>query len=73
MASLSMHVVKLATYGSLSLVSCDGAGIGLLMGAGLVAGSYVGSRIVNRVSERVFVLLVETTLVIAGLRFLIWG
>lgn len=73
MASLVMHVVKLATYGGASLISTNGVTVGLLMGLGLLFGSYIGACIVNRVSERTFVLLVEATLVIAGLRFLIGG
>lgn len=73
MASALMHVVKLATYGGTELLTIDGTGVGILMGLGLIAGTYLGKRIVHRVSERVFVLLVEATLVIAGVRFLIAG
>lgn len=73
LCSLIMHVVKLGTYGSVSLVSSTGVGFGTIMGLGLLTGAYIGKRIVDRVSERVFVLLVEATLVVAGLRFLIGG
>jgi uncharacterized membrane protein YfcA len=73
MATVVMHVFKIATYSSKSLMTWKGVGIGLMMGVGLLAGSYLGSRIVHRISERVFVLLVEATLVIAGLQFLIRG
>lgn len=73
LATVVMHVVKIATYRSSSLLALQGVGVGLLMGVGLLAGSYLGSKIVNRLSERVFVVLVEATLVIAGLRFLIAG
>lgn len=73
LCSLIMHVVKLATYGGTSLLSMTGVGIGLAMGIGLIVGSYIGKRIVDRVSERTFVLLVEATLVIAGVCFLLRG
>ena len=68
-----MHVVKLATYGGALLLSTHGIGVGLTMGLGLIVGSYIGKRIVDRVSERAFVQLVEATLVVAGLRFLLSG
>jgi len=73
LAALLMHVVKMVVYGGTSLLSVNSVGVGLLMGVGLTAGSYVGTRIVSRVSERIFVLLVEATLVVAGLRFLVGG
>ena len=73
LCSLVMHVAKLGAYGGASLLSLTGIGIGLAMGTGLIVGSYTGKHIVDRVSEPVFVLLVEATLVIAGLRFLISG
>ncbi|MEX0642464.1 MAG: sulfite exporter TauE/SafE family protein [Pirellulales bacterium] len=73
LCSAIMHVVKLVTYGGASLLSADGIIIGWTMGIGLLAGAYIGKRIVDRVSERVFVVLVEATLVIAGLKFLIGG
>lgn len=73
MATLIMHVVKLIVYGGASLLSPHGIGVGLLMGSGLIVGSYIGKRIVHRVSERAFIMLVEATLIVAGLRFLIGG
>ena len=68
--SLLMHVVTLIVYGKASLLTATGASVGLLIGAGLIVGSYLGSRLVNRVPGRVFVWLVEATLIISGLRFL---
>lgn len=38
-----------------------------------VAGSYVGKRIVDRLPERVFIVIIEFVLAAAGLEFLIGG
>ena len=39
----------------------------------MIAGAYAGKRIVDHVPERVFVILIEITLVVAGLGFLLRG
>jgi hypothetical protein len=39
----------------------------------MILGSYLGKRIVDRLPELVFVTIIEATLVIAGLVFLIGG
>lgn len=73
LCTLLMHVVKLIVYGGTDLLTANGLLVGLLIGAVLIAGSYLGKKIVDRVPERAFVLLVEGTLVVAGVRFLVWG
>jgi uncharacterized membrane protein YfcA len=46
---------------------------GLALGPVMIAGSWVGKRIVDRIPEHVFVLIIEATMVAAGLLFLIRG
>lgn len=70
LCSLMMHVVKLIVYGGASLIDLKGLGVGGGLGMVLIVGSYLGKRIVDRVSKRLFVLLVELTLVAAGVHFL---
>jgi uncharacterized membrane protein YfcA len=69
--ALTMHLSKIAAYGAGNLLT----GRVLLYGAALtpatLAGAWVGRRIVGRISDRVFVLLVEIGLVAAGVLFLI--
>ena len=36
-------------------------------------GSYLGKKILDRLPERLFILLIETTLLVAGIGFLIHG
>lgn len=45
----------------------------LALGPIMIAGSFAGKRIVDRLPERMFVLLIEATMVAAGLLFLFRG
>jgi hypothetical protein len=71
LSTVVMHVVKLGVYGGFSLLSPGLIATGLLIGAVLIAGSYLGKRILDRVPERVFPMLIEAVLVIAGLQFIV--
>lgn len=73
LATVVMHVMKIIVYRNVSLLSVADVEVGLLMGLVLIGGSYIGTKIVRRLSDRVFVLLVEITLIVAGLRFVIYG
>jgi hypothetical protein len=39
----------------------------------MIAGSWIGKRIVDRMPERLFVAVIEAALVVAGLAFLVGG
>jgi uncharacterized membrane protein YfcA len=39
----------------------------------MIAGSYAGKLLLDRLPEKIFVLLIEASLVIAGVNFLIRG
>jgi uncharacterized membrane protein YfcA len=71
LATVVMHITKLATYGSLDVLTPAALRAGLLLGPIMVLGSFLGKRIVDRVSERVFVILIEAVLIVAGLMFLL--
>jgi uncharacterized membrane protein YfcA len=72
-STVVMHVAKLAAYGTTGVLTGSGALVGLALGPVMVVGSLTGKRIVDRLPERVFVLVIEAVLVIAGLAFLIGG
>jgi uncharacterized membrane protein YfcA len=72
-STVVMHVTKLAAYGSSGVLSGWGTLVGLLLGPFMVAGSFIGKRIVDRLSARAFVLVIEVVLIVAGLGFLIGG
>jgi uncharacterized membrane protein YfcA len=72
-ATVVMHVTKLAVYGGTAVLTRRGFAIGLVLGSIMIVGSYAGKRLLDRLPEKVFILLVEATLVIAGVNFLIRG
>ncbi len=73
LATVVMHVTKLAAYQGTSVLTPRAIGIGLALGPIMIAGSYVGKRILDRLPERVFVVIIEVVLVGAGLWFLVGG
>jgi uncharacterized membrane protein YfcA len=72
-ATMVMHVTKLIVYREAAVLPDSAIVAGLALGPVMIAGSWVGKRIVDRIPERVFVLIIEVTMVAAGLLFLIRG
>ncbi len=72
-ATVVMHVTKLVAYGGTSILTSANVMAGLALGPIMVFGSFVGKRVLDRLPERVFVWLIEATLILAGLGFLIGG
>lgn len=71
LATVIMHVTKLVAYGGAAILTFRNTGIGLALAPIMIVGSYVGKKILDRIPERVFVVVVELTLVVAGAGFLI--
>lgn len=72
-ATVVMHVTKLVAYGGTAILTLQSVAAGLALGPIMVLGSFIGKKILDRVPERLFVLLIEATLIIAGLGFLVRG
>jgi uncharacterized protein len=73
LATVVMHITKLVAYGSGALLTIQTVGIGLALGPVMILGSYVGKRVVDRLSERVFLFVIDVVLIVAGLLFLLGG
>ncbi|HEY3168878.1 MAG TPA: sulfite exporter TauE/SafE family protein [Candidatus Binatia bacterium] len=73
LATVVMHVTKLVAYGSSAILTGRGFVVGLALGSIMILGSFVGKRILDRLPERLFIWLIELTLLIAGLNFLLRG
>jgi uncharacterized membrane protein YfcA len=73
LSTVVMHVTKLVAYGQASILTLRSLAIGVALGPLMVVGSALGKRIVDRLPERAFVLLIEAVLVVAGLSFLVGG
>lgn len=68
--ALIMHGAKIAAYGSGSLLTLRVILLGAALTPATLAGAWVGKRIVGKISDRAFVIIVEISLVGAGLLFL---
>ncbi len=73
LATVTMHVVKIGVYSGYSLLTPETFALGLGIGAVLIGGSWFGKRILDRVPERVFPVIVEGVIVLAGLQFIVLG
>jgi uncharacterized membrane protein YfcA len=71
--ALVMHAVKLGAYGGYALLTPAALATGALIGLVMIAGTYLGKRLVDRLPERVFPVLVEAALVVGGLQLLLAG
>lgn len=69
-ASLTIHMTKLAAYGAGSLLSLHVLRLGLVLTPAIVAGAWLGTRIVMRMSARAFVLVIEAGMLVAAILFL---
>ena len=67
------HATKIAVYGTADSMTAKGVTVGLLLGAVMIFGTYLGKRLVDRLSEATFVRLVEAVLVAAGVYFIVAG
>lgn len=71
LATVVMHVTKLIAYRDAAILPMHAVVVGLLLGPLMIAGSFVGKRIVDRLPEKLFVGIIEATLIVAGALFLI--
>ena len=70
LSTVVMHVAKLIAYHETAVLPLHAVLSGLALGPLMVAGSFAGKRVVDRLPERVFVLIIDLTLVTAGVLFL---
>lgn len=73
LASVTMHISKLAVFGNTEMLGTRVLTVGLTLAPFMFLGTFVGKLVVNRLPERIFVILIELTLLIAGTAFLVWG
>ena len=66
-ATVITHTFKLAAYGWTSLLSSRVLVTGLLLAPCMFAGSWAGKRLLDRMSERFFIAMIETVMAVAGI------
>jgi uncharacterized membrane protein YfcA len=69
--ALLLHLTKTVAYGATSLLDVRVLILGLILTPATLAGAWTGKRIVGRMSDRLFVRLIEAGLVAAAVIFLI--
>jgi uncharacterized membrane protein YfcA len=67
----AVHLTKTAVYGRYALVTPETGALGLAMGAVMFVGAFVGRRILERMSDRSFVLALEVLVAGLGVLFLV--
>jgi uncharacterized membrane protein YfcA len=70
-SALTMHLSKLAAYGVGSLLTGRVLVYGAALTPATILGAWVGRRLVGRISDRAFVVLVEAGLLVSGVLFLL--
>lgn len=70
LSTVVMHVTKLIAYRESAILPVHAILSGLALGPIMVIGSLAGKHIVDRLPERVFVLIIDVTLLAAGVLFL---
>jgi len=73
LTTVIMHLTKLVVYRQTSVLPAHSIFAGLSFGPAMILGSYVGKKVVDRLPERAFVLVIEVVLLLAGLLFLVRG
>lgn len=73
LATAVMHMTKMGTYGMSGVFAPHAVAIGLALGPIMIAGSWLGKRILDRISEQFFVAAIDSVLVVFGLFFVVRG
>ncbi len=68
-----MQVPKLAVFGEMNVLDGRIVTNGLVIAPFMFLGVFVGKKIVNYISESQFTALIDLTLLVAGLTFLLWA
>ena len=66
-----VHLTKTLVYRRYALVGAETAGLGVAIGVVMVVGAYLGRRILDRMSDRAFVTVVEILITALGVVFIL--
>ncbi len=69
--AFGMHVTRSLAFARSALLTWETLVVGAVLGATMFVGSWVARRLLDRMSERVFLALMEALLVLMGLQFLL--
>jgi uncharacterized membrane protein YfcA len=66
-----INLVKVGVYGTYTLFDNQGLIIALCLGVIMVGGAYIGGMLVQRVSDKSFVYIVEAVMIFAAVSLLL--
>ena len=69
--ALGMNVTRGAVLARYALLTWDTIAVGCVLGGTMFAGAWIGRRLLERMSERAFLVVIEALLVVMGLHFLL--
>jgi hypothetical protein len=68
---LAMHLTRATVLSRYALLTWEAIVVGAVLGSAMFAGTWAARRILDRLSDHAFVLVVEALLVLLGLQFLV--
>ncbi len=68
-----MHITKTIVYQKYLGIGLSSLGIGLFMGIAMVAGTWIGKKVISKMPKEKFVKFVGVLLMLVGLQMLIFG
>jgi len=70
--TMAMHLTRGAVFARYALLTWDMVALGCVLGGTMFFGTWVARRLLDRMSERVFLWIVEGLLVVMGLQLLLF-
>lgn len=70
--AMVMHLSRAAALARYALLTWEAFAVGALLGATMFAGSWLGRRLLDRMSDRVFLGVIEVLLLVMGLHSLVF-
>jgi hypothetical protein len=71
LCTIGMHVARGAIFAGLALIGWRTLALGVVLGAFMFAGAWLSRRLLDRMTDRVFLNVIEVLLVLMGLQFLL--
>jgi uncharacterized membrane protein YfcA len=73
LATTFMQAAKLTVFGGAAILTPPVLLAGLLLAPFMLAGAFAGKGVVDRIPERLFIVIIDVTLIVAGAGFLLRG
>jgi hypothetical protein len=69
--AFGMHATRGLAFARYRLLTWEIVTVGVVLGTVMFAGSWIGRRLLDRMTDRIFLILIETVLIVMGLQFLL--